>query len=108
MMAMRSSVACASLPPAAVDAQGSAAVVAFVPIINGFAAMAGSAGWMISGASYVPGQLQLMGSPMLEALITRYWALSLAVMAHCRSCAAAVRGLARNHAGSPVASERIP
>src|SRR3954466_1995742 len=57
-------------------------------------------------ASYVPGQLQFSGSPLLEVLTIKYCRLVRALIAHCRSCAVARLGLSRYQAGRPVASER--
>ena len=57
---------------------------------------------------YVPGQLQLSGSPALDVLRIKYWRLAVEVIAHCKLCAFALRGFNRNHAGNPVASARSP
>ena len=79
-----------------------------VPSVNGVAAMLASAGCTIVGEVYVPGQLHEIESPALDALTIRNCALSLAVIAHAMSCALALRGFIRNHAGSPVATARRP
>src|SRR5581483_1492829 len=49
-----------------------------------------------------------MGSPAPDVLRMMYWALSGAAQAGAGSAASARRGLSRNEAGSPVASERSP
>ena len=65
-------------------------------------------GWSLLTASYVPGQLQLSGSPLLDVLTIRYCRLARAVIAHWRSWAVARLGFSRYQAGSPVASARKP
>src|SRR5450432_974390 len=49
-----------------------------------------------------------MASPALEALTTRNCVLPMVVMAQVMSCALALRGLAKNQAGRPVAAARSP
>src|SRR3954471_24260816 len=82
---MRPSVAGASAPPDAVLAQGSAAVNIFDPSCTGVAATSACVGCTAFGASvsYVPGQLQLIGSPLLDVLKIRYCMFACAVIAHC-------------------------
>src|SRR4051812_20786739 len=62
----------------------------------------------MAASSYVPGTLALMGSPEPDVLRMMYCALSGAAQAGPGSAASARRGLSRNDAGSPVASERSP
>ena len=90
------------------SAHGSAAPSIWPPTVTLVADISSTDGWMRLVFSYVPGQLQLTGSPLLDVLRIRYWLLFFAFSMHCRSCAVAWRGFSRNQGGNPVARARRP
>ena len=63
--------------------------------------------WTMSGSSYVPGTLALIESPSPDVLKMTNCA-SLSPVRADVDRASALRGLAKNAAGSPVASDRSP
>src|ERR1700722_1738400 len=77
---------------------------------SGEGAMVGSRLWTMLVSSYVPGTLELMGSPWPDVLKMMYCALLWVAQVGPDGAvwASALRGSRRNDAGKPVASARRP
>ncbi len=90
------------------SAHGRAAPSDCPPTVTFCSDISSAVGWTRFVFSYVPGQLQFTGSPLLDVLRIKYWLLFCAFNMQVRSCAVARRGFSRNQGGSPVASARRP